>query len=93
VRVYNAAIVTKIEPDKEFFAAEDYHQDFLTRHPSHPYIVYNDLPKIDDLKRLFPRVADLAEWMLTNAANGERHAGRLRIQAIADVMQRITVAR
>jgi peptide-methionine (S)-S-oxide reductase len=55
-RVYNAAIVTKIEPDKEFFAAEDYHQDFLTRHPSHPYIVYNDLPKIDDLKRLFPDV-------------------------------------
>jgi peptide-methionine (S)-S-oxide reductase len=55
-RVYKAAIVTKIEPDKEFFAAEDYHQDFLTRHPSHPYIVYNDLPKIDDLKRLFPGV-------------------------------------
>jgi peptide-methionine (S)-S-oxide reductase len=55
-RVYKAAIVTKIEPDKEFFAAEDYHQDFLTRHPSHPYIVYNDLPKIDDLKRLFPDV-------------------------------------
>jgi peptide-methionine (S)-S-oxide reductase len=55
-RVYNAAIVTKIEPGKEFFAAEDYHQDFLTRHPSHPYIVYNDLPKLDDLKRLFPGV-------------------------------------
>src|ERR1700719_863153 len=53
-RVYNAAIVTKIEPDREFYAAEDYHQDFLTRHPGHPYIVYNDLPKIDDLKRLFP---------------------------------------
>ena len=54
VRVYNAAIATKIEPDREFFPAEDYHQDFMTRHPSHPYIVYNDLPKIDDLKRLFP---------------------------------------
>jgi peptide-methionine (S)-S-oxide reductase len=53
-RVYNAAIATKIEPDREFFPAEDYHQDFMTRHPSHPYIVYNDLPKIDDLKRLFP---------------------------------------
>jgi peptide-methionine (S)-S-oxide reductase len=53
-RVYNAAIVTKIEPDRQFFAAEDYHQDFLTKHPYHPYIVYNDLPKIDDLKRLFP---------------------------------------
>ena len=53
-RVYNAAIVTKIEPDREFYAAEDYHQDFLTRHPGHPYIAYNDLPKIEDLKRLFP---------------------------------------
>jgi peptide-methionine (S)-S-oxide reductase len=53
-RVFNAAIVTKIEPDRAFYAAEDYHQDFLTRHPGHPYIVYNDLPKIEDLKRLFP---------------------------------------
>ncbi len=53
-RVYDAAIVTKIEPNREFYAAEDYHQDFLTRHPSHPYIVYNDLPKIDDLKQHFP---------------------------------------
>jgi peptide-methionine (S)-S-oxide reductase len=53
-RVYEAAIVTKIEPNREFYAAEDYHQDFLTRHPSDPYIVYNDLPKIEDLKRLFP---------------------------------------
>jgi peptide-methionine (S)-S-oxide reductase len=52
-RVYNAAIVTKIEPGREFYAAEDYHQDYLTRHPTQPYIVYNDLPKIEDLKRLF----------------------------------------
>ena len=53
-RVYNAAIVTKIEPDRTFYAAEDYHQDFMTKHPYHPYIVYNDLPKVDDLKRMFP---------------------------------------
>jgi peptide-methionine (S)-S-oxide reductase len=53
-RVFNAAIVTKIEPDRPFYAAEDYHQDFMTKHPAHPYIVYNDLPKIEDLKRLFP---------------------------------------
>jgi len=53
-RVYDAAIVTKIEPNREFYAAEDYHQDFMTLHPSHPYIVYNDLPKIEELKRLFP---------------------------------------
>ena len=38
VRVYNAAIATKIEPDREFFPAEDYHQDFMTHHPSHPIL-------------------------------------------------------
>jgi peptide-methionine (S)-S-oxide reductase len=53
-RVFNGAIVTTIEPDRPFYPAEDYHQDYLTRHPNSPYIVINDLPKIDDLKRLFP---------------------------------------
>src|SRR6266853_838392 len=53
-RVYDAAIVTKIEPGREFYAAEDYHQDYMTLHPNQPYIVYNDLPKIDDLKKVFP---------------------------------------
>ena len=48
------AIVTKIEPGRAFYPAEDYHQDFLVRNPRYPYIVYNDLPKIEDLKRLFP---------------------------------------
>jgi peptide-methionine (S)-S-oxide reductase len=53
-RVYDAAIVTKIEPSRDFYAAEDYHQDYMTLHPTQPYIAYNDLPKIDDLKRVFP---------------------------------------
>jgi peptide-methionine (S)-S-oxide reductase len=53
-RVFDAAIVTKIEMDRQFYKAEDYHQDFLTAHPTHRYIVVNDLPKIEDLKRLFP---------------------------------------
>jgi peptide-methionine (S)-S-oxide reductase len=53
-RVYDAAIVTKIEPNRDFYAAEDYHQDYMTLHPTQPYIVYNDLPKVEDLKRLFP---------------------------------------
>jgi len=53
-RVYDAAIVTKIEPNREFYPAEDYHQDFMALHPDHPYIAYNDLPKIEELKRLFP---------------------------------------
>jgi peptide-methionine (S)-S-oxide reductase len=50
------AIVTKIEPDRAFYPAEDYHQDFLTLNPRNPYIAINDLPKIDDLKRLLPEV-------------------------------------
>jgi peptide-methionine (S)-S-oxide reductase len=53
-RVFPAAIVTKIEPAATFYAAEPYHQDFLTRHPDHPYIVINDLPKVEDLRRLYP---------------------------------------
>ena len=53
-RVYDAAIVTKVEPNRVFYAAENYHQDYMTLHPAQPYIVYNDLPKVDDLKRMFP---------------------------------------
>ena len=37
-----------------FYAAEDYHQDYLTLHPNEPYIMFNDLPKVDALKRMFP---------------------------------------
>ena len=55
-RVFPAAIVTTVEMDRPFFPAEDYHQDFLTRHPVHPYIVVNDLPKVEELKRVFPDV-------------------------------------
>ena len=52
--VFDGAIVTKTEPGRDFYPAEDYHQDFLTRNPNYPYIVVNDLPKIEALKRLFP---------------------------------------
>jgi peptide-methionine (S)-S-oxide reductase len=53
-RVFDATIVTKIENGKSFYAAEAYHQDFMTQNPQNPYIAENDLPKIDSLKRLFP---------------------------------------
>ena len=55
-RVFPRAIVTRIEPGASFYAAEPYHQDFLTRHPDHPYIVFNDLPKLKDLQKMFPDV-------------------------------------
>ncbi len=51
---FDAPIVTTIEPDRAFYPAEAYHQDFLARHPGNPYIVINDVPKIEALKRLFP---------------------------------------
>jgi peptide-methionine (S)-S-oxide reductase len=53
-KVFSDKIVTTIEPGKTFYAAEDYHQNFLTLNPTYPYIVFNDLPKIENLKRLFP---------------------------------------
>jgi peptide-methionine (S)-S-oxide reductase len=56
VRAFKKAIVTRIEPDRTFYPAEAYHQDFLTRYPTHPYIAINDMPKIEDLKRILPDV-------------------------------------
>jgi len=53
-RIFSAAVVTKIEPGRAFYPAEAYHQDFLTRNPTYPYIVFNDLPKVEALKRMFP---------------------------------------
>jgi len=51
---FAAPIVTRVDPLRGFYPAEAYHQDFLVLHPAHPYIVYNDLPKIAELQRLFP---------------------------------------
>jgi len=53
-KVYRAPIVTKVEAFKGFYPAEGYHQNFLTLNPDYPYIVINDLPKVADLKRVFP---------------------------------------
>jgi peptide-methionine (S)-S-oxide reductase len=52
---YGKKLATTIEPGKPFFAAEAYHQDYLTLNPRQPYIVYNDLPKIEALKKMFPQ--------------------------------------
>jgi peptide-methionine (S)-S-oxide reductase len=53
-KVFDARVVTKVEPNHTFYSAEGYHQDFLARNPAYPYIAINDLPKIESLKRLFP---------------------------------------
>lgn len=53
---FKRPVATKIETDRAFFPAEPSHQDFLTRHPTYPYIAYNDLPKVAALERLFPEL-------------------------------------
>ncbi len=55
-RVYGHKIVTQLAPLGGFYQAEDYHQDYLTRHPDDPYIQFNDLPKIERLKTSYPEL-------------------------------------
>jgi len=58
-KIFRKPIVTTVGPLEAFYPAEAYHQNFLVRNPTYPYIVYNDLPKVADLKKLFPeRYAD-----------------------------------
>jgi peptide-methionine (S)-S-oxide reductase len=52
-KVYPRTIVTTIEDGKTFYPAETYHQDFLVRNPTYPYIVINDIPKVEALQALF----------------------------------------
>jgi peptide-methionine (S)-S-oxide reductase len=52
-KVYPKPIVTKVGPLEGFFPAEAYHQDYLTLHPNQPYIAYNDIPKVENLKKIF----------------------------------------
>jgi len=52
--VFKNPIVTKLTPFTAFYPAERYHQNYATLHPDNPYIYYNDLPKVENLKRLFP---------------------------------------
>ena len=65
-------LATTIEPGKTFYRAEDYHQDFLAHNPTYPYIVVNDLPKVDNLQRLFP-----------DQFNGDARADAVRLGALS----------
>ena len=53
-KVFHARIVTKLEKLTGFYPAEAYHQDYLVRHPDEPYIAFNDLPKVEALRTLYP---------------------------------------
>jgi peptide-methionine (S)-S-oxide reductase len=52
-KVYKKPIVTRLSPLEAFYAAEAYHQDYLTLHPNQPYIVFNDIPKVHNLRKIF----------------------------------------
>ena len=55
-KVFPAPIVTQVVPLQGFYPAEEYHQDFLAQHPTYPYIVVNDLPKLHELQKQLPAV-------------------------------------
>jgi peptide-methionine (S)-S-oxide reductase len=54
--VFGRPVVTQVSALDSFHPAEAYHQDYLERHPDEPYIVVNDLPKVKNLRKLFPQL-------------------------------------
>ena len=54
--VFDQPIVTQVSPLDQFYAAENYHQDFIQRNPLHPYVVVHDLPQIRQLQAQFPQM-------------------------------------
>src|ERR1700751_6218141 len=53
-KIFRRKIVTQVVALNAFYPAEDYHQDYATRHPDQPYIVLNDAPKVAHLRQQFP---------------------------------------
>jgi len=53
-KLFGKPIATRLEDRSSFFPAETYHQDYMTENPRNPYIVINDLPKVENLQRMFP---------------------------------------
>jgi peptide-methionine (S)-S-oxide reductase len=67
--VFHAPIVTRVDPLKGFYPAEDYHQDYLLHNPQNPYIAFNDLPKIQNFQRLLPELYRGTPVTLASAAH------------------------
>ena len=53
-KLFNGQIVTQLTSLQSFYEAERFHQDYLVRNPTDPYVVINDLPKLERLRKLFP---------------------------------------
>ena len=54
--VFPRSIVTQVVPLQAFYPAEAYHQNYAALHPYQPYIVYNDAPKVEHLRKEFPEL-------------------------------------
>jgi len=89
--VFPRRIVTRVDPLRGFYAAEDYHQDYLLNHPQQPYIVINDLPKVRNFARLLPRLYD--EKPVTVASAGRRMAVPQSLQPTDPPAQNQAMAR
>ena len=55
-KVFSKRIATQVVPLQAFYEAEGYHQNYFEMHPSDPYIVYNDAPKVANLRKEFPEL-------------------------------------
>lgn len=55
-KVFGKPIATQVTPLKAFYVAEPEHQDFVARNPRVPYVVYHDLPKLENLQKTFPKL-------------------------------------
>ena len=55
-KVFRSPIVTRVTALDQFYPAEEYHQDFIRRHPDNSYVIFNDLPKLEQLHKKFPEL-------------------------------------
>ena len=55
-KVFRRTLATQLSALDIFHEAEAYHQNYLANHPNEPYIVYNDLPKLENLRKEFPEL-------------------------------------
>jgi len=69
--LFKKPIATKVEADRAFYPAEAYHQDFLVRHPTYPYIAINDMPKVRDLERLMPDLYRATPVLVANVQSSK----------------------
>ena len=63
-KVYPRPIVTQVVALQKFYPAEGYHQNYAKQHPNDPYIMFNDAPKVANLKKEFPELYSKCRQLL-----------------------------